>query len=276
MTSKYDIDEQKEQPINGLNLHSIHPLNCNDFEQGSKYIVIGAPGKGKSRLIKDFMYFKKHIFPVGQIFSGSEDSNTFFSKFFPKSFIFTADDICKFLDKKEIALKKDNPVIRFRKRQKMSSKYLINNGVNPWCIQIFDDCTADSKFYKKDILQDLFKDGRHWKMSHISSFQFCLDLPSSIRGASNGIFLMKEGNPRMRERLYENYAENLDKYEFDYIMDYLTDDFCSMYINKRATSSKIDDTILYYKADINSIPDNWRFGCDEMWECDEQRIIREE
>lgn len=265
LSSEYVIDVNDELPIRELDLNTIHPLNVKDTKNGAKYIVIGAPGTGKSTIIKDIIYSKKHITPVGHIFSGTEDSNSFFSDFFNPNFIFTADDMMKYLEKRDILLKPNNPVVMFKKRQQLASKFLEPINYNPWALEVFDDCTSDSKYFKKDIFQDLYKNGRHWRMLHISSFQFCLDLPTSIRTNINGAFIMKEGNPKMRERLFDNYSDGgMDKYEFNYIMDSLTDNYCSMYVNKKAKSNKVDETILFYKANPSRIPKDWKFGCKEF------------
>jgi tRNA U34 5-carboxymethylaminomethyl modifying GTPase MnmE/TrmE len=68
--------------IKELNIESIRP----NFESmttnlgGSKISIIGKPGSGKSVLIKQLLYAKKHIIPTGLVISGSEDSNKFYQK----------------------------------------------------------------------------------------------------------------------------------------------------------------------------------------------------
>ena len=73
--------------INELNLEQINP-NTNNFKSnsqgGSKIVVIGKPGTGKTILITNLLYHKKHIIPVGMVFSGTEDSNGHYSKIFSK------------------------------------------------------------------------------------------------------------------------------------------------------------------------------------------------
>ncbi len=55
---------------------------------GSKIVVIGKPGTGKSTLLASLLYAKRHIFPTGLIVSGTEDSNSYYSKIFPDTFIY--------------------------------------------------------------------------------------------------------------------------------------------------------------------------------------------
>jgi ATPase subunit of ABC transporter with duplicated ATPase domains len=77
------------------------------MKNGSKYVIIGKPGTGKSTLVKSIIYSKKHIFPVGMFFSGTEDSNGFFSEIAPTSFIYNG------LDTNDLT-----PIENFKKRQK--------------------------------------------------------------------------------------------------------------------------------------------------------------
>jgi len=72
--------------------------------------------------------------------------------------------------------------------------------------------------------------------------------------------------------LFKNFSDGgIDKYEFDYIMDEITEDWTSMYINKRSVSSRIDDTIMYYKADLDVVKD-FKFGSKEFWDFHYQRV----
>jgi ATPase subunit of ABC transporter with duplicated ATPase domains len=77
--------------IKALNLDIIQPSTAKmyDPEQGgSKIVVVGKPGTGKTTLIASILYAKKHIFPVGLFMSGSEDSNGFYRRIAPSTFVF--------------------------------------------------------------------------------------------------------------------------------------------------------------------------------------------
>ena len=94
--------------INELDLEMIAPSTSGDQTGGFKLVVVGKPGTGKSSIISSILYAKKHLIPAGIIMSGSEDSNGFYSKMFPASFVFN--------EYNEEQLKK------FVKRQKLASK----------------------------------------------------------------------------------------------------------------------------------------------------------
>lgn len=216
---------------------------------------------GKSRIIQSLLYAKKHIFPVGAFWSGTEeDGNVFFGNFIPDSFIRNGS-----IDATVAANLK--PLEDLNKRQKICRKFLEPIGHNPWCVEVLDDCTADAKFLKKTVVKDTYKNGRHKAKMHILSLQFCLDIPTEIRGLIDGTFICRESNPKNRVRLYENFGscvENIS--DWNDLMDGLTDDYCAMFINNKSTSNNIEDTIQYYKADLDKIPRDWKFGCKEYWD----------
>ncbi len=195
------------------------------------------------------IYLKRHIFPVGIAFSGSEDANEANAKIMPKIFV-------------QNKLRFD-ALERFKQRQKFAGKHL----ENPWALHVWDDCTDDTKLFKKPIIQDYYKNGRHWHMLHINSVQYCLDVPPAIRTCIDGSFILRESNDKTRRKLYENYASIIPTYnDFNDIMDEITTDFTSLYIDNRSISNNVEDCIYYYKANLERIPDNWRVGCDAYWD----------
>ena len=177
--------------IKELSLDKISPSTStySDPNQGgSKIVIIGKPGTGKTTLISSLLYEKKHIFPVGLVMSGTEDSNGFYRKMFPSSFVFNKLD--------------ENKVQEFVKRQKIAKKHLDN----PWAVILLDDCTDDPKIFNKPLFQGMYKNGRHWKMWYILSLQYCMDIKPVIRTNIDGTFILREPNLKNRRSLWENYA----------------------------------------------------------------------
>ncbi|MDD4930878.1 MAG: Hint domain-containing homing endonuclease [Candidatus Colwellbacteria bacterium] len=215
---------------------------------------------GKSTIIKSILYAKKHIFSVGAFWSGTEDSNGFFKSFTPTTFI--RDGM---IDASSAASLK--PLEDLNKRQKIARKYLEPRGDNPWCVEVLDDCTADPKFLKKTVLKDTYKNGRHKAKMHLLSLQFCLDIPTDTRGLIDGTFICREGNSKNRLRLFENFGSGVDNiHDWNDLMDGLTDDYCCMFVNNKATTNNIEDCIQYYRADPDKIPKDWKFGCKDYWD----------
>jgi len=232
--------------INELNLEQIFPNSIN-FENkdqgGSKIVVIGKPGTGKTTLITDLLYHKKHIFPIGLVVSGTEDSNGHYSQIFPSNFVHNKLD--------------NNLIQNFIDRQKLSKKYI----TNPWSILLLDDCTDNPKLFNDPLYQGIFKNGRHWKMLFILSLQYCLDVKPVIRTNVDGCFILRETNLKNRKSLWENYAGVIPDFnQFCDIMDQITDDYTALYINNTGQSNNIEDCVFYYKAKSHK---KFKFGCDE-------------
>uniref|UniRef100_A0A6C0I605 Uncharacterized protein n=1 Tax=viral metagenome TaxID=1070528 RepID=A0A6C0I605_9ZZZZ len=268
----YDYNEDSEEKsksdentlyINELDINTLKPEHSKDYKNGCKLVIIGAPGTGKSTIIKSIIYAKKHILSVGQVFSGTEDSNGFFGEFFPESFIYNG------LDASELT-----PLDNFKKRQKIARQYIEPTGGYSWALNVIDDCTYDTAFLKKPIYRDLLKNGRHYAMLHILSLQYCLDIKPDIRVNINGVFILRESRLDIRKKLYENYGGCIPTFDmFCQIMDALTTDYTAIYINNMSVSNKIEDNVFYYKADPNKIPKDWKFGCKEFWQFHNERYM---
>jgi intein/homing endonuclease len=209
---------------------------------------------GKSTIIADIIASKSHIIPVAQVFSGTEDSNHFYQEKIPGVCIFNKLDL--------------SAIEQFVVRQKAAKQYL----ENPWAMQIIDDCTDDPKIFKKPIFQSYYKNGRHWKMLHILSLQYGLDIPPAIRTNIDYTFILRESNLSNREKLHKNFASCIDSLsEFNQIMDAVTEDYTALVICNRVQSNKVEDCVFWYKADPNRLPRNWKFGHQTFWEHHHER-----
>lgn len=251
LSSIQENTQQSSRPtirIRELDLRTLHPQHDKDASSG-RYIAIGRPGSGKSSVIMSLIYAKKHIIPVAQIFSGTEDASHFFARRFPEAFLF--------------GQLSEDAVGSFVRRQKLAIQYLPEC---PWALQLIDDCTDDPKILKRPLFQNIYKNGRHFKMLHILSLQYALDLLPSIRSSIDGTFIMREPTVRNRRILWENYASIIPTFDmFCDIMDQLTQDYTAVFINNRAQSNNIEDCVFYYRADLTAIPDDWKFGCESYW-----------
>ena len=250
------MNDQRVINIKELNLDIIPPNINTMYEKdqgGPKLVVIGKPGTGKTTLISSLLYNKKHIYPVGVVMSGTEDSNGFYKKIFPDTFVYNKLDESRIED--------------FIKRQKIARKHI----QNPWAVLLLDDCTDDPKILKKPLFQGFFKNGRHWKTMFILSLQYCMDVLPVIRTNIDGTFILRETNLRNRKSLWENYAGVIPDFAlFCEIMDQLTDDYSALYIHNATTSNKLEDCVFWYKADPSK-SSNFKLGSEEYWKFHEDR-----
>ena len=248
--------------IKQLDLNIIHPLTERfedpKYNGGSKIVVIGKPGTGKSTVIKSLLYAKKHIFPAAMVISGSEDANHAYSSFIPPTFIYNEYNEEKIQD--------------FVKRQKIAITHLSN----PWAVLILDDCTDSPQIFNTPLQHALYKKGRHYKLMYILSLQYALDIKPVIRTNVDGVFILREPLLKNRRSIYENYASIIPDFTlFCQLMDALTEDYCCLYIHSAGQSNDWRDCVFWFKANDKQIPKNWKLGSSEYLSFDKTRYNTE-
>lgn len=202
---------------------------------------------GKSTLIASLLYAKKNIYPCGIVFSGTEDSNGFYKRMFPSTFIYNSYD--------------EEQLKTFIKRQKIAKQHV----KNPWAVCLLDDCTDTPTIFSKPLQQGIYKNSRHWKMWYILSLQYCMDVKPVIRTNVDGTFILREPNLKNRRSLWENYAGIIPDFtQFCDIMDQITNDYTALYIHNATKSNKLEDCLFWYKA--KPVPSGFKFGCPDFWD----------
>jgi len=241
--------------IKELNLEMINPSTKNYMKPdqgGSKIVVIGKPGTGKSVLIASILYAKRHIIPAALAMSGTEDSNGFYRTIMPSTFVYNSYN--------EEVLRK------MIQRQKLAKKHL----KNPWLVVLIDDCTDNPGVFRKPLQQGMYKNLRHWAALYILSLQYCMDILPVIRNNVDGVFILRETNLKSRRSLYENYAGIIPSFDlFCQLMDQITDDYTAMYIHNSTTVNDWKECVYWYKA--SKVPENFKFGVQDYWEFHDQR-----
>ena len=208
---------------------------------------------GKSTLIASLLYGKKHIFPAAIAFSGSEDSNGFYRKILPSTFVYNEYN--------------EDQIKSFIRRQKIAKQHL----QNPWAVILLDDCTDDSRVFNTPLQQGMYKRGRHWSMWYIVSLQYAMDIRPVIRSNVDGLFVLRDPILKNRRKIWENYASVIPDFTiFCSLMDQLTDDFCCMYISNQSRSNDWKDCVFWYKA--TPVPEDWKFGCPEYRQFHDDRF----
>ena len=228
----------------------LRKFNMNEISDDKVVVLIGKRDTGKSFLCKDLLYHKQHI-PVGQVISGTEAANSFYSAIVPKLFIHGEF-------KKEI-------IANILKRQKlMIGQIKQNPNMDPRAFLILDDCLYDNTWIKDKNIRACFMNGRHYKLLFIITMQYALGVPPNLRTNVDYVFILRENYISNRKRLYEHYAGMFPTFDmFCQVMDQCTENYECLVIHNNAKSNKLEDQVFWYKADSHAA---FRIGDPVLWE----------
>jgi hypothetical protein len=159
----------------------------------------------------------------------------------------------------------------FGKRQKMIMARIMReqagggkSRLDPRSFMILDDCMYDDSWTHDKNIRYLFMNGRWLKVFFIITMQYPLGIQPALRTNVDYVFILREPYTNNRKRIYENYASAFPSFEFFcQIMDQCTQNYECLVIDNTSQSSKLEDCIFWYKADIH--PD-FRIGAPEFWQ----------
>jgi hypothetical protein len=228
---------------------SLKKFEFNEIKHDKVVVFIGKRDTGKSFLVRDLLYNHSNI-PVGQVISGTEAANEFYSSIIPKIFIhgeYKAEIIANILKRQKLAIE----------------KLKHNNNIDPRAFLILDDCLYDNTWIKNPDVRTLFMNGRHYKILFILTMQYALGIPPNLRTNIDYVFILRENYVSNRKRLYEHYAGMFPSFEmFCQVMDQCTENYECLVINNNAKSNKLVDQVFWYKAE--SHPD-FKIGAPQFW-----------
>jgi len=229
----------------------LRKFDMNEIKDDKVVVLIGKRDTGKSYLCRDILYHHKNI-PVGQVISGTEGANQFYSKIVPKLFIhdeFETDIVQNMLKRQKMMIEKQNGG---------------DNTIDPRAFLILDDCLYDNKWSKDKFMRSVFMNGRHYKLLFLLTMQYALGIPPNLRTNIDYVFILRENYVSNRKRLYEHYAGMFPTFEmFCQVMDQCTENYECLVINNNAKSNKLSDQVFWYKAEAR--PD-FRIGGPAFWE----------
>tara|TARA_A100001037_G_scaffold286974_1_gene295932 strand:- start:3129 stop:3917 length:789 start_codon:yes stop_codon:yes gene_type:complete len=227
-------------------------FDIRDIKDDKVVVLIGKRDTGKSYLCKDILSHHTGI-PAGQVISGTEAANEFYSKMVPKLFIYEEYE--------------PGIIERLLKRQKMMiDRCKENASTDPRAFLVLDDCLYDNTWTKDKNVRSLFMNGRHFKILFMITMQYALGIPPNLRTNIDYVFILRENYVSNRKRLYEHYAGMFPNFEmFCQVMDQCTENYECLVIHNNAKSNKLTDQVFWYKADAHDefrlcSPDHWNYA----------------
>ena len=253
----------------------LRKFDISSIPSNSIVILISRRNGGKTTTLKDIMYYNRDI-PVGTVISPTEGANKSYSDMIPSLFIheeYSIKLVSDLLTRQKVMMNKVN-------REKSQNGRAITD---PRAFLILDDCMYDSIWKKDKNMRYIFMNGRHQQLFLMITLQYVLGIPPELRCNVDYAFIFRENNIGNRKRLYENYCSVIPTFDmFCSIMDSVTTDgFGCLVINNLSRSSKLEDCVFWYEADIHP---TYTVGSKEFWqkhnECsvneDEDDDVREE
>lgn len=211
-------------------------------------VFIGKRGTGKTTLVTDILWHKKHI-PVGIVMSGTEEGNGHYGTFVPDTFIYADYD--------RAVIEK---VISRQRRLAVGADEKVDKRV----FLLLDDVMYDKKICRERCIRQLFMNGRHWDILLFATFQYVMDLPPDLRANVDYLFILRDNVINARVKLWKCFFGIIPDFNlFSTIMDKCTENFECLVLDNTRPSNKIEDCVFWYKAKPR---DGFRVGAKEFWE----------
>jgi hypothetical protein len=216
-------------------------------------VFIGRRGTGKSQLVTDILYHQRKI-PMGVVMSGTEESNEHYKEYVPDSFIygqFEPTVIEKIITHQQGVVKKCKTP---------EEKEKVENSV----FMLLDDCMFDNKWTRDKNMRCIFMNGRHYRIFFMLTLQYCMDLPPSLRGQIDYVFILRENIIQNREKLYKHFFGIFPTFDsFNEVLTQCTENYECLVLNNRSTSNKIEDVVFWYKAKLGR---KFKMGSQDLWD----------
>jgi len=225
-----------------IQLRKFNPASMKDDKV---CVVIGKRNTGKSTLVTDILYHKKHL-PAGIVMSATEEGNHHYQQYVPDLFIYGDYD----RDAIERVLERQRQIL------------LQNRPISPAFI-LLDDCMYDKKFMKDTCIRKCFMNGRHWKIFFMLTMQYCMDLSPDLRANVDYVFILRENIIQNREKLYKAFFGIFPTFDmFNQIMNACTENYECLVLDNTSKSNKIEDCVFWYKAKLHP---QFRIGSPQLW-----------
>src|SRR6476620_6401384 len=230
---------------------TLKQFNISEIRNDSVVVIIGKRGSGKSFLIRDILYNKRDL-PIGLVMSHTDHLVHFYDKFIPNMLIYKSFD-------------SDRVTKLFSRQQKAIDE----NWKDPYAFLLLDDVLSDKAWKADTTIQEVFFNGRHYKLLFLLGIQSPMGIGPALRGQIDYTFIFKTNIESDKKRLYENYAGALKSQEiFNIVLDATTEDYNCLVINNKTSSNKMEDCVFYYKAKDH--PD-FRICSNDVWQKNEKR-----
>tara|TARA_B100001094_G_scaffold302988_1_gene330725 strand:+ start:1602 stop:2414 length:813 start_codon:yes stop_codon:yes gene_type:complete len=232
--------------VSTVNIKKFNPKSIGD---NRVCVFIGKRGTGKTTLVTDILYHKRHI-PVGICMSGTEEGNCYYQDYIPDLFVYNEYKS----DVLEKVIERQKKLVRTKKP-------------NTHAFCLIDDCMYDKKMIRDPRIRGVFMNGRHWNLFFMLTMQYCMDLSPDLRANIDYVFVLRENIIQNREKIFKNFFGIFPNYEmFSQVLNSCTENFECLVLDNTSRSNSIEDVVFWYKANLRP-PGTFRIGSPQFWNC---------
>ena len=230
-----------------FDLHEFDPASVGD---NRICLFIGPRGTGKSTAMRAMLYEKRGI-PSGICMSETEESNRFWQKSIPKSFIYpeyTSEAIRLLI-----------------KRQRNKHRAAGEGGKLDPVFWVAEDVMGSGELSKCKHARRVFVNGRQWNVLALLALQYVTDLPPKFRGNVDFVFAFRPFSNNDREKLFDYFFSGAfdEFHDFRQTLKQTTEDHMCLVLNNTETSNALEKKVFFWRAPRL---ESFRAGGEAFWE----------
>jgi hypothetical protein len=207
-----------------INLAKFDPASA---ERHRVWLLIGCRGSGKSVLLRDLLHKTRTHYDLGVAMTATHATAESLRQIFPPSLVY--QDGYKFEVVDTLLENLKGLVVRDKVRN---------------ALLLLDDCAFDDKVMKSPAMKEIHLNGRHSRLTLMSTTQYCLTVGPLIRTNIDYVLALADNNIANRKRLHQFFFGCFPTFaQFDAVFREVTRDYGCLVLNNTNKTGTISESI---------------------------------
>ena len=216
---------------------SLKLLKLNPAEQisvGSIITVVGKRNTGKSLIVRELLYKLRDQIDFCVCMTPTASSAHAFSQMMPRACVYDQGLNLEVIDKL-MAFQSDCA----KRKKRVRSVALV-----------LDDCSWEAKSFRTPAptLAQLYRNGRHMKITVLTVMQDAMDCSVGLRGQIDCLICLREASAQMRKRLHACWFGVVSLAGFNAIMDVVTENYGALCYLGTVPKNSPTECLFWYRA----------------------------